>query len=355
MPLKKEIIDTIIIGAGQSALACAYYLRRTKLHYLLLDNQERCGGAWLHTWDSLTLFSPAEANSLPGRLFPKSGDDFPDKKAVIQYLCDYEKRYEIPVERPVQVEKVDKKDGFFLLQTNKGEYRSRSLISATGTQSNPFVPDIPGRARFQGHQIHSSQYRRPDPFFGKKVVIVGEGNSGAQLLAEVSKVADTRWATANPPDFLPDEVDGRVLFNQASAKYYAEQKGDTSDRSKLSLGHIVMVPSVKEARERGVLRSDGQIAQITEQGVVWKSGRQEAVDAIIWCTGFHYATQHLKNLVSLDERGRTPTKGTRSTGVEGLWLVGYGGWTGYASATLIGVGRSARQTVKEVDYYLRQG
>jgi len=182
-------------------------------------------------------------------------------------------------------------------------------------------------------------------------VIVGEGNSGAQILAELSKVADTRWATTKEPTFLPDDVDGRVLFNRASAKYYAEQKGESFDTSKLSLGNIVMVPSVKEARDRGVLKSDGKISEITAEGVIWENGKEEKIDAILWCTGFHYATDHLRGLVPLGRRGRVATQVTRATGVEGLWLVGYGGWTGFASATLIGVGRSARQTVKEIEAF----
>lgn len=114
-----------------------------------------------------------------------------------------------------------------------------------------------------------------------------------------------------------------------------------------------MVPPVKEARNRNVLHSKGGFVKINEKGVIWENGTREGFDAIIWCTGFNFATGHLQQIVSADERGKIPTHNTRAAEIDGLWLVGYGGWTGFASATLIGVGRSARQTVKEVQEYLR--
>lgn len=347
-----KIYDLIDIGGGQSGLACGYYLRRTKLDYLILDAQEQCGGAWLHGWDSLTLFSPAQYSSLPGWMMPTSENSFPLKNEVIDYLCQYEKRYKIPIERPVDVSNVVKNGETFTIQTDKGNYQSRALISATGTWHRPFIPIIPGQALFKGKQVHAAHYQNPKPFKNQKVLIVGEGNSGAQILSEISKVAKTSWATTHPPEYLPDDVDGRVLFNLASAKYYAEQKGEKFDVSKYNLGHIVMVPSVKEARERNVMFARGRFIDMYEDGVIWEDGYQEKFDAIVWCTGYGYATDHLKGLADPDRRGKIKTKETRAVDVPGLWLVGYGGWTGFASATLIGVGRSAWQTIKETEGYL---
>ena len=347
-----KIYDLIIIGGGQSALACAYFLRRSGLEYLILDDQDECGGAWRQAWESLTLFSPAEHSSLPGWLMPPSKDPFPERDHVINYLCQYENRYGFPIERPVKVSEVSRAEDLFILHTEQETYRSRTVISATGTWQKPFVPDIPGRELFEGTQLHSSAYQNADFLESKKVLIVGEGNSGAQILAEVSKVAETAWATAKVPQFLPDEVDGRVLFDVASAKYYAEKKGEVFDNSKYNLGSIVMVPSVKDARRRGALNHKGSMIEIYEKGVIWEDGSAEEFDTIIWCTGFGFATDHLKNMIKPDQRGRILTEGTKCPQVPGLWLVGYGQWTGFASATLIGVGRSAKETVKEIAAYL---
>lgn len=103
-----ELYDLIIIGGGQSALACAYFLRRTNLKYLILDDQSQSGGAWQHTWDSLTLFSPAQYSSLPGWMMPKSEGPFPSKQDVISYLRAYQERYGIEISHGTKVKNVTK-------------------------------------------------------------------------------------------------------------------------------------------------------------------------------------------------------------------------------------------------------
>ena len=353
--MKNNTYDLIIIGGGQSALACAYFLRRSNLDYIILDNQDKCGGAWLHAWDSLTLFSPSQFSSLPGWMMPKSKGEYPGREEVISYLCEYEKRYNIPIKRPIEVIEVTKEDGIFNLETNQGTFKSRSIIAATGTYMKPFIPSVKGREDFGGQQLHSAHFSSAEDYRGKRVLIVGEGNSGAQILAEVSNVTEAVWATKASPEFLPDDVDGRILFDMASAKYYAEQRGEPFDAAQYNLGNIVMVPSVKEARSRGVLKSKGSFSEITSAGVIWEGGEEETIDVIIWCTGFHYATDYLHRLVTIRHRGKIDTDDTKAKEVDGLWLVGFGGWTGFASATLIGVGRSARATVKEVEEYLANG
>ena len=349
-----KILDVIVVGGGQSGLACGYYLRRNKVNFLLLDKEEKCGGAWLHAWDSLTLFSPAEHSSLPGWLMPKSKNLFPLKQEVIDYLCQYEKRYDLPIERSVTVESVLLENKIFKIQTNKGMYFSKVVIAATGTWNNPFIPEIAGIDIFKGIQIHSAQYKNSESFKNLKVLVVGEGNSGAQIIAEVSKVANVKWSTSKPPQYLPDEVDGFYLFNVATAKYNAEKEGKPFNAANYDLGTIVMVPPVKEARSRGVLLSNGGIKSIYKEGVIWIDGTKEDFDAIIWCTGFGYATSFLKNTVSADNRGIVKTEQSKATEVDGLWLAGYGSWTGYASATLIGINRNAKQTCSEILAYLHK-
>ena len=343
--------DVLVIGAGQSGLAVGYYLRRAGLAFELLDDQPGPGGAWPHGWDSLRLFSPADASSLPGWLMPRSVDNgFPARDAVIDYLTQYEQRYALPVRRAVRVAEVRRSGTGFAVQTDAGTWQARAVVCATGNWSNPYVPAYPGQADFGGVQLHSAHYQAAAPFAGQRVLVVGGGNSGAQLLAEVSKVAATTWVTEREPRFLPDDVDGRVLFSQATQRYHA-QGGDAAAPPP-SLGDVVMVDSVKEARSRGVLGSVRPFARLTRTGVVWADGREEAVEAVIWCTGFQPALSLLAGLGVLEADGRVATSGTRAIKMPGLWLVGYGSWTGFASATLIGVGRSARATVDEIREFL---
>lgn len=350
--------DVVVIGGGQAGLASAYYLRKTGLSYTILDAEEGPGGAWRHTWDSLTLFSPAQWSSLPGWLMPSGGVEYPGRDAVLGYLGEYERRYALPVQRPVIVTSVWKRGDKLVAEGDTGEWSARAIISATGNWKHPYIPTYPGQGLFRGTQMHSAQYRSPEPFVGKRVLVVGGGNSGAQILAEVSRVASATWVARRPPHFMPDDVDGRVLFEVATKRYLAGNEGkEKSLRGEVAggLGDIVMVPAVKEARSRGVLTTVRPFTQFTETGVVWSDGSEEKVDAVIWCTGFRHALDHLDGLGVIEPNGQVGLDGTRSVKEPRLWLVGYGDWTGYASATLIGVGRSARLTVDQIAEFLHRG
>ncbi len=338
--------DVLVIGAGQAGLAVARELSRTGLSYVVLDAQEGVGAAWRHAWDSLRLFSPARWSSLPGFLMPGGEEEYPRRSEVIAYLAEYERRYGLNILRPVRVQAVTRNGEGFRVETSRAPFQARFVVSATGTWDAPWIPEVAGRAEFRGQQVHSAFYRRPQAFAGQRVVVVGGGNSGAQILAEVSKAADTIWATLAPPTFLPDDVDGRVLFDVATQRYRARQAGLAF--SAPSLGDIVMVPGVREARERGVLHARAMFTRMTGTGVVWPDGHEQDLDAVIWCTGFRPALGHLRPLGVVGPGGRVQVQGTHSVREPGLWLVGYGNWTGFASATLIGVGRSARTTVAEI-------
>lgn len=336
--------DVVIIGAGQAGLATAYYLRRSATDLVLLDAEDGPGGAWRHTWQSLRCFSPAAYSSLPGWWMPLGGgaEAYPTRDDVLDYLRRYEERYAFEIERPVTVSDLEREDGGLVVKTDRGEWHARAVVSATGTWRHPHLPEYEGQSDFLGLQLHSGRYRSPEPFAGKTVLIVGGGNSAAQILAEVSRVAQTVWVTLQEPRFLPDDVDGRVLFDRATARLRSD--GATGDLPG-GLGDIVMVPSVREARDRGVLVNVRPFSRFTPHGVEWPDGRATAVDVVIWCTGFEPAIEHLRSLGVVEADGRVAVVGNRSTKESRLWLMGYGSWTGAASATLIGAGRTAREIV----------
>lgn len=342
--------DVIVIGGGQSGLAMGYYLRRSGLNYVILDNQKEPGGAWLHTWKSLRLFSPAQWSSLPGMIMTGGSDYYPTRDVTIEYLKSYEEKYKLPVRRSVEVTSVIKRGDDFELNTSDGTYYSRALVSATGSFANPYIPKFDGMDLFKGTILHSSQYQSPENFTGKRVAIVGEGNSGAQILAEVSQVTGTLWITQKEPQFLPDHVDGRFLFDAATQMYEAQKMGKQYQPP--SLGDIVMIDSVKDARARKVLKSGRPFERFTEDSVIWANGHKEKIDVIIFCTGFRPSLKHLESLQVINEDGKADTLGTKSKKVNGLWFVGYGNWTGFASATLIGVGRTAKTTTDEIGKYI---
>jgi putative flavoprotein involved in K+ transport len=342
--------DVIVIGGGQSGLAVGYYLRRTNLSFIILDQGTEAGGSWRRMWHSLRLFSPAQWSSLPGVIMKGGADYYPTRAETVDYIKAYEEKYSLPVKRPVTVESVENDGPRFLVKTSDGVYSSAAVVSSTGSFDNPFIPAYPRLREFKGTVIHSNQYQSAEPFRGKRVAIVGEGNSGAQILAEVSLLAETVWITQKEPRFLPDHIDGRYLFDAASQMYAAKLQGKSYQPP--SLGDIVMVPPVKDARQRDVLKSQRSFKMFTGDGIVWEDGREEKVDAVIFCTGFKSSLAHLAPLKVINDEGRVDTVETRSVKVDGLWLVGYGNWTGFASATLIGVGRSAKMTVEEIGRYI---
>ncbi len=376
-----ERVDVCVVGAGQSGLAVGYHLHRAnrdrrpqgrpEVSFALLDAHDRPGGAWPDAWSSLELFSPASYSSLPGRLMPAhEGSGNPPARHVAAYLADYERRYALPVRRPVTVTDVrDDPDGAgdedrLRVTTSDGELSTRHLVNATGTWDRPFWPRLPGMAGpdgFRGTQVHTHDYRGPTPYAGKRVLVVGGGNSGAQIAADLLPVADTlRWVALRPPRYLPDDVDGRVLFETAT-QAVRDRAAGRPVRGVASLGDVVAVPSVRAARDEHGLRAEPMVRRLTPYGAAWPDGHEAPFDAVVWATGFRPALRHLHHLGLATTGGRpdtsvppaptgptgpaVPVHAVRSTSHEHVWFVGYGDWCGAASATLIGVGRPARDVV----------
>ncbi|MDI3402578.1 ArsO family NAD(P)H-dependent flavin-containing monooxygenase [Streptomyces cavernicola] len=341
--------DVVIVGGGQAGLAAAYHLRRLGVDFVVLDGQSTPGGAWQHAWDSLHLFSPAAFSSLPGQPMPvQEGETYPDARHVVQYLTAYEHRYELPIMRSALVRGVHRDGDFLRVESEIGTWRARAVISATGTWWRPFLPAVPGRAEFAGRQLHTVGYRSPADFAGQRIVVVGGGNSGAQIAADLAYDTDLIWVTQRPPRFLPDEIDGRALFDAATARRQALEAGRADTGGVAALGDIVAVPPVREARDSGLLKASPMFVRLDRDGVVWSDGTRAEVDVVIWCTGFRPALSHLGPLQLRGTRGHIATEGTRAVDEPRLHLLGYGDWTGPASATLIGVGRPARDAAREI-------
>ncbi|MFG3549754.1 ArsO family NAD(P)H-dependent flavin-containing monooxygenase [Streptomyces sp. NPDC047725] len=343
--------DVVVVGGGQAGLAAGYHLRRRGLDFVILDAGTAPGGSWQHMWDSLHLFSPAEHSSLPGRLMPaQPGETYPDAGHVVDYLADYEKRYDLPVRHGTRVRSVRRDGDRLLVEADSGTWRTRAVISATGTWSRPFLPAVPGRSAFAGRQLHTVNYRCPADFAGQRVIVVGGGNSGAQIAADLALDGrvEATWVTRRPPRFLPDDIDGRALFDVATARRRALDAGRDDTGGVASLGDIVAVPPVRAARDAGLLLARAMFSRLAADGVRWADGSGAAADAVIWCTGFRPSLSHLAPLDLRGPRGRIPTDGTRALPEPRLHLLGYGDWTGPASATLVGVGRTARNAAREV-------
>ncbi|QGU07210.1 putative oxidoreductase CzcO [Corynebacterium occultum] len=320
----EDIYEAIIIGGGQSGLATAYYLLRAGVNTLVLDDQPSPGGGWRHVWPSMTLFSTAEFSNLPGWPMPFY-EGFPPASHVVDYLTAYERRYQVPVERPVTVDRVDYDGEYYRIQAGERAWSAKNIVSATGTWSAPFAPTYPGI--FAGTHWHSANYPGVAPFRGERVAVVGGANSGAQIAAELTRVAEVTWYTREQPRWMPDEVDGRVLFRRNRQRALAIQRGEPDPGADSELGDIVVLPEVREARDSGRLVATPMFSSLDEVDA----------DHLIWCTGFRPAIRPVRRLLA-----NGPPKHP------GLHVVGYGDWTGPGAATITGVGPHAKQAAQKI-------
>lgn len=343
----------LVIGAGQAGLSSAYFLRRAGFPsgsgYLVLDGAPRPGGAWQYRWPTLTLGDVHGIYHLPGMELAAKSMQRPAAEVIPDYFADYEAEFALPVRRPVQVTSVRTGPGRRLLvSSTAGEFAARAVINATGTWGHPFWPRYPGQETFTGRQLHTVDYRGPGDFAGKRVIVVGGGTSAVQLLIEVATVAETTWVTRRPPIFR-DEVFGPERGRAAVALVDEAVRAGRPPNSVVSVTGLTLTPAVREAQARGVLDRLPMFERITPDGVTWADGTHQAVDVILWCTGWRAVLDHLAPLGLRGPGGGIVMDGTRVVAQPRLHLVGYG-----PSASTVGANRAGRAAVHEIRQLLAE-
>ncbi|MCG5218183.1 NAD(P)-binding domain-containing protein [Streptosporangium sp. KLBMP 9127] len=336
-------MDVVVAGAGQAGLSSAYFLRRAGLGFVVLDRGEGPGGAWRHRWPSLTLGAVHGIHDLPGMRLDDAEPTRPASEVVARYFGGYESRFELPVLRPVEVRAVrGLPDGRLRVETTAGEWTARALINATGTWDRPFWPRYPGQETFRGRQLHTAGYTGREEFAGQRVVVVGGGASGVQLLMEISEVAETTWVTRHPPRFVEGPFD-REAGRAAVAEIADRVRRGLPPGSIVSATGYPVTPEVRRAMDAGVLARLPMFDRITPDGVAWDDGREIAADVILWCTGFRPVVNHLAPLGLREPGGGIRVEGTHAARDPRVHLVGYG-----PSASTIGATRAARTAVRDL-------
>jgi putative flavoprotein involved in K+ transport len=341
------IYDAIVIGAGQAGLAAGYYLQKAGLRFLILEASDEPVGSWPHYYDSLVLNSPAHYSSLPGLPFPSQSDRYPARDEVVAYLRRYATHFDLPIMCKTRVSRVERTNDLFRVTTNgAGYYLARTVVAATGFFGRPYLPAIPGQAHYRGRALHVANYRRPEPFRGQRIVVVGGGNAAIQIGVELAEVAEVTLATRSPIRYQPQHLLGRDIH------FWFHLTG--LDRTQWSKGRTTPVFATEKHRA-AIAASRPQrkpmFDRFTEDGVIWSDGRREAVDTVIFATGYRPNLDYLTTLGALDEAGDALQRRGLSTSVPGLGYVGLVRQRNLTSATLRGVGADARIVVDHLRQY----
>src|ERR671910_3169506 len=197
-----EHFDTVIIGGGQAGLATGYHLAKRGLPFVILDANERIGDAWRKRWDSLRLFTPARYDGLQGLRSPAPAVSFPTKDEMADYLESYAARFDLPVRTGVKVDGLFREGDRFVVASGNRRFEAEHVVVATGANQVPKVPAFADDLRSTIVQPHSSQYRHPSQLQKGPVLVVGAGNSGAEIAFEVSR-AHPVYLSGKPSGQLP--------------------------------------------------------------------------------------------------------------------------------------------------------
>jgi putative flavoprotein involved in K+ transport len=346
-----ESVDTVIIGGGQAGLAMGTELARQKRDFVILDAQPRVGDAWRARWDSLRLFTPARFDGLPGMPFPGDGLSFPTKDEVASYLEAYAAAFELPVRAGTRVDRVHREGDRFVISAGSRRWDALNVIVATGGCQAPRVPEFAAELAEQVVQLHSSDYHNPGQLPPGPVLVVGAGNSGAEIARDVAETHSTSIA-GTPSGELP------LPLTRATARFVLPVIRFAGTHV-LTLGNPVGRAAFAKLRTIPLIRT--KIADLVAGGVrvvprvtgvrdgcpVLADGTRCDVSSVIWCTGFRNDFAWI-DLPAFDDEGEPIHRRGVVDAVPGLYFLGLEFLYAQTSATIPGVGRDAHYVAKRM-------
>lgn len=343
---------TIVVGGGQAGLAAGYFLAQQGENFLILDSALRSGDAWRGRWDSLRLFTPSQFNGLPGMPFPKPSYYFPTKDEVAGYLEDYARQFNLPVKHGAKVTALQREELGFRLNVNGSTFSARNLIIATGPYQRAYTPPFSLELDPGISQLHSSTYCNPNQIPGERVLVVGAGNSGAEISLELAKAGKRVWLAGRdvgriPADTLGKAFGGRPYWWFISRLMSVDTPMGRKMRAKILYHGGPLIRTQRRALVEAGVEFVGRVSGWQAGKPQLEDGRVLEVEAVVWATGFRPDFKWIELLVFDDygyprhQRGVVPE-------APGLYFVGLPFQTALSSALLGGVGTDAAYVVKKI-------
>jgi len=350
MSNKQNYYPVIIIGGGQAGLAMGWELSKAKKEFLILEAASRIGESWRKRWDSLRLFSNAKHSSLPGLSFPGDPRGFPTKDQVADYLVEYAERAQLSVKLNARVESLKREGSRYSITTRSERYECDQAIVATGPYQKLRVPlwaaDLDPRIT----QIHAGEYRNPSQLADGDVLVVGAGNTGAEIALELSKAGRQVWLSGRDVGQIPQLLrrlgNGGLFWFLATRVFTKSSPIGRRIHSSLRAGHggpLVHIRS-SELTDTGIERIPRVVG--TRDGLpLLDNGRSLEVANVIWCTGFRLDFSWIHLPIFADDGYPIHTRG-RVLSARGLYFLGLPFQQSMSSTLIGGVGRDAKLIAK---------
>ena len=347
-PRRVERYDTVVVGGGQAGLAVGYELAARNLDFVILDAERRVGDVWRRRWDSLRLFTPAAFSGLPGMPFPAPPAHLPDKDEVAAYLERYAERFDLPVRHDTRVDTLAWDGERYAVHAAGTRFEAANVVVATGPFQRPRIPALAERLAPEIHQLHSSRYRSPFDLPDGPVLVVGAGNSGAQIALELSRFRKV-WLAGRDTGHLPRRLLGRDLFDwlwPVMHRATADTRLGRRLRARAFGGAdaLIGIPE-RTLAGAGVVRK-GRLDD--ERGGIPVCGDEVLQPrVVIWSTGFRPDYGWIE-LPVLDERGHPRHRRGVASDAPGLFFVGLRFQHRMTSSLLGGVGADAEFVADQV-------
>jgi len=348
-----ERFETVIIGGGQAGLAAGYHLVKRGLPFVILDASERIGDAWRNRWDSLRLFTPAKYDGLPGWRFPAPKWTFPTKDEMADYLEAYAAKFDLPVQTGICVNGLSREGDQYVVVSGERRFEANRIVVATGAERVPKVPSFAFELDTRIVLLHSSDYRNPGQLREGDVLVVGLGNSGAEIAFELSKSKRT-WLSGKPSGQIPVRHGSRAsrfgfpIFRFAGT--HVLTKGTPIGRKVGPKVATMAAPLVrvktKDLVAAGVERVP-RVVGVRDGLPVLEDHRVLEVANVIWCTGYRQEFSWI-DLPIFGEDGEPVHDRGVVVSEPGVYFMGLIFQYAVASDVLPGVGRDAKYIARHI-------